>query len=339
MQAVFCPNISLFPMTTRPLLALLTWLALLGLCALPAAQAQTYPAKPIRLVIPFPPAGATDIIGRVVAQKLGDALGQSIVVDNKPGAGGAIGSDVGAKAAPDGYTLLIATSSTHSVGPALSSKLPYDTVKDFTPIIHLADSPHVLVVSSVTPYKSVNELVAAAKAKPGSLNYGSSGVGTIVQLTAEEFKLATKTDIVHVPYKGTALVFGDLATGQVTMMFDNIVSVQPSLQSGKVRPLGVTSARRSALMPNVPTMIEAGVPDFVSDAYFGLWGPAGTPAAVVAKINAEANKILLTADLKERFAQLGCVPVGGTPQTFAQHINSETAKWTHVVKAAGIKPE
>jgi tripartite-type tricarboxylate transporter receptor subunit TctC len=323
-------------MTLRPLFALLASLAVL---AAPAAHAQTYPNKPIRLVIPFPPAGATDIIGRVVAQKLGDALGQSIVVDNKPGAGGAIGTDIAAKSAPDGYTILIATTSTHSVGPALSTKLPYDTVKDFTPIIHLADSPHVLVVSSMTPYKTVNELIAAAKAKPGSLNYGSSGVGTIVQLTAEEFKLATKTDIVHVPYKGTALAFGDLATGQVTMMFDNVISAQPSLQSGKVRPLGVTSAKRSALMPNVPTMVEAGVPGFVSEAYFGLWGPANLPAAIVAKVNADANKILQAADLKERFAQLGCVPVGGTPQAFAQHINSETAKWSGVIKAAGIKPE
>ncbi|HEX4325194.1 MAG TPA: tripartite tricarboxylate transporter substrate binding protein [Burkholderiales bacterium] len=323
-------------MTLRPLFALLASLAVL---AAPAVQAQTYPNKPIRLVIPFPPAGATDIIGRVVAQKLGDALGQSIVVDNKPGAGGAIGTDIAAKSAPDGYTILIATTSTHSVGPALSTKLPYDTVKDFTPIIHLADSPHVLVVSSMTPYKTVNELIAAAKAKPGSLNYGSSGVGTIVQLTAEEFKLATKTDIVHVPYKGTALAFGDLATGQVTMMFDNVISAQPSLQSGKVRPLGVTSAKRSALMPNVPTMVEAGVPGFVSEAYFGLWGPANLPAAIVAKVNADANKILQAADLKERFAQLGCVPVGGTPQAFAQHINSETAKWSGVIKAAGIKPE
>lgn len=307
--------------------------------AAPAAQAQTYPNKPIRLVVPFPPAGATDIISRVVAQKLSEALGQSIVVDNKPGAGGAIGTDIAAKAAPDGYTILIATSSTHSVGPALSSKLPYDTVKDFIPIVHLADSPHVLVVSAALPYKTVNELVAAAKAKPGSLNYGSSGVGTIIQLTAEQFKLATHTDIVHVPYKGSALVFGDLATGQVTMMFDNVVSVQPSLQSGKVRPLGVTSAARSALLPNVPTMEEAGVKGMVSEAYFGLWVPAGTPAAIVSRINADANKILQTADLKERFAQLGSVPVGGTPQAFAQHINSETAKWAAVIKAAGIKPE
>jgi len=313
----------------------------LALAAMAAseARAQAYPNKPIHLVIGFAPGGAADYVARGMSDSMSRTLGQPVLVENRAGAGSSIAAEYVAKSAPDGYTILIATTSTHSVGPALSAKLPYDTVKDFTPIVHLADSPHVLVVSSMTPYKTVNELIAAARAKPGSLNYGSSGVGTIVQLTAEEFKLATKTDIVHVPYKGTALVFGDLATGQVTMMFDNVISAQPSLQSGKVRPLGVTSAKRSTLMPSVPTMVEAGVPDFVSQAYFGLWGPAGLPAAIVTRINAEANKILQTADLKERFAQLGCVPVGGTPQAFAQHINSETAKWTHVVKAAGIKPE
>jgi tripartite-type tricarboxylate transporter receptor subunit TctC len=318
---------------------LLCLLSLFGLMCTPAAQAQTYPAKPIRLVIPFPPGGATDIIGRILAQKLGPVLGQAIVVDNKPGAGGAIGTDVVAKAPPDGYTILIATSSTHSVGPALGAKLPYDAVKDFAPIIHLADAPHVLVVSSTLPFKSVGELIAAARAKPGSLNYASSGVGTIVQLTAEEFKLDAKLDIAHIPYKGTALAFSDLATGQVAMMFDSIVSVQPGLQSGKVRALGVTSARRSPLMPGVPTMVEAGVAGFVSDAYFGLWAPAGTRAAIVARLNTETNKILLTAEMKEQLARQGAVAVGGTPQDFTKHISGETAKWTRVVKQAGIKPE
>jgi tripartite-type tricarboxylate transporter receptor subunit TctC len=323
-------------MNRRLLLALF---ALTTVCAAPATLAQSYPTRPIRLVIPFPPAGATDIVGRILAQKLGSALGQPVVVDNKPGAGGTIGTDMVAKATPDGYTILIATASTHSVGPALNAKLPYDTVKDFAPIIQLADAPHVLVVSSVLPYKSVSELIAAARAKPGALNYASSGVGTIVQLTAEEFKLAEKLLITHIPYKGTALAFSDLATGQVTLMFDNIISVQPSIASGKVRALGVTSARRSPLMPNVPTMVEAGVPAMVSEAYFGLWAPAGTPAAVVARLNAEVNKILLTPDMKDQLARQGAVAVGGTPQEFSRHIASETAKWTRVVKEAGIKPE
>lgn len=323
-------------MKPRLLLALLPYICAL---AVPGAMAQSYPTKPIRLVIPFPPAGATDIIGRLLAQRLGNALGQAIVVDNKPGAGGAIGTELAAKAPPDGYTILIATSSTHSVAPALDPKLPYDAVKDFAPIIHLADSPHVLVVSSTLPYKSVRELIAAAKAKPGSLNYGSSGVGTIVQLTAEEFKLAAKVDITHIPYKGTALAFSDLATGQVSMMFDNIISVQPGLQTGKVRPLGITSAKRSPLMPELPTMVEAGVPGFVSDAYFGLWAPAGTPAAVIGKLNATVNKILGASDMKDQLARQGAVAVGGTPQEFARHIAGETAKWSRVIKEAGIKAE
>jgi tripartite-type tricarboxylate transporter receptor subunit TctC len=324
-------------MNRRLLFALMP---LLGLMCMPAgAQAQTYPTKPIRLVIPFPPAGATDITGRQLAQKLSEALGQSVVVDNKPGAGGAIGSDIVAKAPPDGYTILIATSSTHSVGPALNPKLPYDTNKDFAPIIQLTDSPNVLVVSSTLPFKSVQELVFAARANPGKYNYGSSGVGTVIQLASEEFKLATKTDIVHVPYKGTALVFGDLATGQVAMMFDNITSAQPSLQSGKVRALAVTSAKRSPLMPELPTMIEAGVPGYVGEVYFGLWAPAHTPQAVINRLNAEANKILKTQEFRDQLARGGAVAVGGTPQEFAKRIATESEKWKRVVKEAGIKPE
>ena len=324
------------PMTPHLLLALAP---LLGLICLPAAQAQTYPTKQIRLVIPFPPAGATDITGRMLAQKLSDALGQAVVTDNKPGAGGSIGADIVAKAAPDGYTILIATSSTHSVGPALNPKLPYDTVKDFAPIIQLTDSPNVLVVTATLPFKSVNELVFAAKANPGKYNYGSSGVGTVIQLASEEFKLATKTNIVHVPYKGTALVFTDLANGQVTMMFDNITSAQPSLQTGKVRALAVTSAKRSPLMPELPTMIEAGVPGYVGEVYFGLWAPAHTPKPIIDKLNAETNKILKTQEVRDQLARGGAVPVGGTPEQFTKRINGETEKWKRVIKEAGISAQ
>ena len=315
------------------------FLTLVALCLPLLAAAQAYPGRQIRMVIPFPPGGATDIIGRLLSQKLGTALGQPVVVDNKPGAGGAIGTDLVAKAAPDGYTILIATSSTHSAGPALSAKLPYDALKDFAAIIALADAPRVLVVSSTLPFKSVNELVAAARAKPGSLNYGSSSVGSIGQLTTEEFKLDMKVAIAHIPYKGTALVFSDLASGQVAMMFDSIISVQPSLQSGKVRALAITSAKRSPLMPDIPTMIESGVPGFISETYFGLWAPAGTPATFIAKLNAETNKILGAADMKEQLARQGAVPVAGTPQDLTRRIADETARWRRVVKEAGIKPE
>jgi tripartite-type tricarboxylate transporter receptor subunit TctC len=322
---------------TRALSIPLLFLAMLF--AVGAASAQAWPARQVRLVIPFPPGGATDIIGRIVAQRLSTALGQSVVVENKPGAGGAIGSDIVAKAAPDGYTILIGTSSTHSVAPALGVKLPYDPTRDFAPIIHLSDAPRVLVVSSTLPFKSVADLIASAKAKPGFYNYGSSGIGTTVHLSAEAFKLAAKVDVTHVPYKGTALVFTDLATGQISLMFDSIVSAQPSLKSGKVRALGVTSARRSPLMPELPTMVEAGLPGFIDETYFGLWVPAGTPAAVVARVNAEANKLLQGAEMKEQLAIQGASPVGGTAQEFTRRIADETAKWTRVVKEAGIKPE
>ncbi len=320
-------------------LLLMVFAALLCGLSTPAALAQGYPSRPIRLVIPFPPGGATDIVGRILSQQLGKALGQSVVVENKPGAGGAIGADAVAKATPDGYTILIGTSSTHSVGPALSQKLPYDAVKDFVPIIHLSDAPRVLVISSTLPYGSVKELVAAVKAKPGALNYGTSGIGTISHLTTEAFKLAEKIDITHIPYKGTGLVFTDLATGQVALLFDSIISVQPSLKSGKVRALAVTAATRSALMPAVPTMAEAGVPGFVDETYFGVWAPAGTPAAIVANLNAAINRILQTAEMKEQLANQGALAAGGTPQEFAARIATETARWTKVVREAGIKAE
>jgi len=314
-------------------------LALAALFGTASAGAQDYPSRQITIIVPFAAGSGTDQQARAYSQAITSEFKVPVVVDDKPGASGMIAAQAVAKAPPDGYTILIATSSTHSVGPALNPKLPYDTVKDFAPIIQLTDAPNVLVVSSALPFKSVQELIAAAKAKPGSLNYGSSGVGTVIHLASEEFKLATKTDIVHVPYKGTALVFADLATGQVSMMFDNIVSARPSLQSGKVRALAVTSAKRSPLMPDVPTMIEAGVPGYVTEVYFGLWAPAGTPPAIISRLNAEANKIVKSQDFRDQLTRMGAVGVGGTPQEFSKRIADEAAKWTRVVKEAGIKPE
>ena len=299
---------------------------------------QTYPNRPVRLVSAFPPGGATDIIARLVSQYLGQSLGQAVVVENKPGAGGAIGADAVAKAPADGYTLLIAGSSVFSTAPAFGSKVPFDSARDFAPIAELVETPRVLVVSATLPYKSVQEFVAAATEKPGALNYASNGIGGTVQMSSEAFKLATGTDITHVPYKGTALALSDLASGQVAMLIDNIVSVQPSLQSGKARALAVTSSNRSALLPEVPTMREAGVPGFVDMTYFGLFAPAGTPDAVLAKLNAEINKMLQRPEVIDQLAQQGAIPVGGTPQDFASHIAAETAKWTKVVKDAGITP-
>ena len=313
--------------------------ALLSLAAalLPAAaQAQAYPSKPVKLLIPFPPAGGTDIIGRVVAQKLADRWGQGVVVENKPGAGGTIGSDLAAKSAPDGYTLLMATVSTHAIGPLLS-KLPYDAQKDFAPISLVADSANVLVVSPKLGVNTVKELIAMAKQKPGALTFASSGNGTNPHLTGELFKLLAGIDLLHVPYKGTALSIPDLANGGVSALFDITVSAVPPIKAGNVKPLAVTSAKRSALFPELPTMIEAGVPGFESSAWFGLFAPAGTPREVVNKVHADVVAVLKDADLRQRFANAGADPVGNTPEQFAAVIRADTEKWAKVIKAGNIK--
>ena len=246
----------------------------LVLAAGPVA-AQSYPTKPIRWIVPFPTSGATDILTRTIAHKLSEALGQPVIIDNKPGAGGALGSDLAAKAAPDGYTLLMATTSTHSIGPALQ-KLPYDAQRDFAAISEVADATNVLIVSPQLGVNSVKELIALAKSKPGQLNFSSSGTGAIPHLSGERFKHMTGTDIQHIPYKGTALAIPDIINGQIAMMFDSIVSVMPHIRSGKVKALAISSQKRSALLPELPTMIEAGVPGYVSDTYFGVFAPAAS---------------------------------------------------------------
>ena len=299
------------------------------------AHAQ-YPNRPVKLIVPFPPAGATDIVGRIVAQKLGEQMGQSVVVENKPGAGGSIGSDLVAKSAADGYTLLMATSSTHSIGPVLQ-KLPYDPLKDFAPITHVAYVPNVLVVSPVLPVTSVQELIAYAKARPGQLNFASSGVGTIVHLNGELFKMLAGVDLVHVPYKGTALSIPDVANGSVAMLFDSLASVQPHIKSGRVRPIAVNAQKRSALLPEVPTLAEAGMPAFDRYTWFGMFAPAGTPRDIVARVNAEVATALKAPDLLERFAAAGAEAVGSTPEQFVERIKSDAAKWAEVIKAANVK--
>ena len=303
------------------------------------AAAQPYPTKPIRLIVPFPPGGATDIVGRAFAQKLSEQLGQPVIVDNKPGAGGTIGSDLAAKAPADGYTLLMATTSTHSIAPSLYASLPYDPLRDFAPVAHIADSTNVLVVGATVPVKDVRELIALAKAQPGKLTFASSGSGTIVHLTAELFNSMAGIQMTHVPYKGTALAVPDIMSGQVTMIFDNIVSAQPGLKSGKVKALAVTGTKRTPLAPDLPTVAESGLPGFASDTYFGLFAPAGTPKAIVDKLNADANKILAQPDFRERLAGLGADTAGGAPDAFAVLIRTERDKWAKVVKSSGAKAE
>ena len=325
-------------------MTLLKSIAALALAAAAAlltqpAIAQNYPAKPVRLIIPFPPGGATDIFGRVLAQKLGELIGQSVVVENRPGAGGMIGSELASKAAPDGHTILLATTSTHSIGPALNPKMPYDAKKDFAPVIHLADATNILIASPTLPVANLRELVAYARANPGKLNYASSGNGTIVHLTGEMFKAATGTFIVHIPYKGTALAIPDLIAGQVSFVFDNIASALPHIRGGKVKTLGISALKRSPLVPDIPTMDEAGVKGFESNTYFGVFAPASTPAAIVTRLNGEINKAIGAQDFRERLAALGAEPVGGTPEQLARAVARDTEKYAAVIKRAGIKPE
>jgi len=308
------------------------------LLVLPLQAAAQYPNRPVKLIVPFPPSGATDIVGRIVAQKLGEQLGQSVVVENKPGAGGSIGSDLVAKSPADGYTLLMATSSTHSIGPSLQ-KLPYDPLKDFAPVLHVANVPNVLVVSPTLNISSVKELVALAKSKPGQLNYASSGIGTIVHLNAEFFKLIAGVNLQHVPYKGTALSIPDVANGNIAMLFDSLASVQPHVKSGRVKPLAVNASTRSPLMPDVPTLSEAGMPQFDRYTWFGMFAPAGTPREIVARVQAETVAALKAPDVLKRFSDVGAEPVGSTPEQFVERIRSDTAKWAEVIKAANVKVE
>jgi tripartite-type tricarboxylate transporter receptor subunit TctC len=322
------------------LLALLV--AVGGLSPLADSHAQAWPsAKPIRLVIPFPPGGATDIIARQVAQRLSTSLGQQVVVDNKPGAGGAIGSDIAAKAPADGYTLLMATSSTHSIGPLLNPKTPYDTVKDFAPIVHVASAPSVLVVGQSFPANTARELVDLLKRNPGKYNYGSSGIGTYPHLSAEMFKWrAGGVFAVHIPYRGTGLVITDLVSGQISFLMDSIVSAQTHIRSGKVRPLAVTGTKRSPTLPSVPTFAEVGVPGMeLVGNWFGLFAPAGAPAEVVARLNREINTMLKSPEFVEGLDKVGAEPVGGTPEEFSKTYRQEADAWRGLIQRAGIKAE
>lgn len=303
------------------------------------ARAQSWPVKPVTVLVPSTPGGVVDISARTVQPGMGADLGQSVVVENRPGAGGAIGSEMTAKAPPDGYTIQMATVSTHSIGPALNPKTPYDVKRDFAPVIHLADSTNVLIVTPTLPVNNLKELIEYGKANPGRLNFSSSGNGTIVHMTGEMFKMATGIFAVHIPYKGTALAIPDLIAGQISFMFDNVASAMPHIRGGKVKTLAISQLKRSTLLPEIPTMDEAGLKGFESNTYFGVFAPAATPPAVVQKLNAEINRALTTADFRERLAANGAEAVGGSPEQFARTIERETQRFAAVIKRAGIKPE
>ena len=320
-------------------LVMRTLLAILGVAAIVAGTAPThaadYPTKPIRLVVPFPPGGTTDILARAVAQQLSQTWNQQVIVDNRPGAGGNIGAELVAKAAPDGYTLVMGTVGTHAINPSLYGKMPYDHVKDFAPVILVAGVPNVLEVNPDLPVHSVRELIDYAKANPGKLNFASSGNGTSIHLSGELFKTMAGVQMTHVPYKGSAPALADLAGGQVQLMFDNLPSSLGLIKGGKLRAIAVTSTTRAAALPDVPTIAESGLPGFEASSWFGVLAPAGTPHEIVAKLNGAIGTWLATPEAKEKLLAQGAIAAGGSPEDFAQHIDRETAKWAKVVKASG----
>lgn len=306
-----------------------------GLLGGTSALAQAYPTKPVTIIVPFAAGGTTDILARIIGQALTAELGQSVVVDNRAGAGGNIGGQAAAKAAPDGHTLFMGTVGTHAINASLYKKMPFDPVKDFAPLTRVANVPNLLVANPAQPYKSVKDLIAYAKANPGKVNFGSSGNGSSIHLSGELFKSLAKVDMQHVPYKGSAPAVTDLLGNQIGIMFDNMPSAIPHVRSGKLVPLAVTTAKRSPELPNVPTIAEAGVPGYEATSWFGMFAPAGTPAPVLAKLNAAIVKVLAQPDVKKKINEQGAEVYSETPEQFAAFIQAESVKWGKVVKESG----
>ena len=306
-----------------------------GLLGGTSALAQAYPTKPVTIIVPFAAGGTTDILARIIGQALTAELGQSVVVDNRAGAGGNIGGQAAAKAAPDGHTLFMGTVGTHAINASLYKKMPFDPVKDFAPLTRVANVPNLLVANPAQPYKSVKDLIAYAKANPGKVNFGSSGNGSSIHLSGELFKSLAKVDMQHVPYKGSAPAVTDLLGNQIGIMFDNMPSAIQHVRSGKLVPLAVTTAKRSPELPNVPTIAEAGVPGYEATSWFGMFAPAGTPAPVLAKLNAAIVKVLGQPDVKKKINEQGAEDYSETPEQFAAFIQAESVKWGKVVKESG----
>ncbi|HEX6157922.1 MAG TPA: tripartite tricarboxylate transporter substrate binding protein [Burkholderiales bacterium] len=303
------------------------------------AFAQNYPAKPIRILIAQAPGSATDTISRVLANRLSEALGQPIVIEARPGAGGAVGTEAAARSAPDGYTLFMANNSTHGSNPALYPKLPYDAVNDFAPISMVASVPYVLVTEPSLPVNSVQELIALAKSRPGKINYASAGNGSTHQFCGELLKSSAGIDLVHIPYKGSPPGVTAVMAGEVSVMFANLTDIGAQIRAGRLKPLAVTTLKRAPLLPNVPTMVEAGVPDFEITSWFGLLAPAGTPAPILARLNAETIKVLAREDVRSTLGAQGLNVASSSPEQFTAHIKSEIERFTRIARAAGIKVE
>jgi tripartite-type tricarboxylate transporter receptor subunit TctC len=318
---------------TRAAVLLVTGaLAMLG----GGAAAQSYPTKPLRMIVPFPPGGATDITGRYLAQKLGEAFGQQFLVDNRPGANGTLGLDLAAKAPPDGHTLVLGQTGNLAISVGLT-KVAYDPVRDFAPVTLVVSSPHVVAVHPALPARTFKELIGLARARPGQLNYASTGSGSAGHLGVELLKKMTKTNLVHVPYKGAVPGFTDLVAGHVAMMFTSVLSTQSFARAGRVRMLAVGSSQRSPSAPDVPTIAESGYPGFEVTSWWGVLGPAAMPREIVARLNSEIVRIMGTADARERIGALGADIVTGTPEQFASYIKVEHAKWGQLIKESGAR--
>ena len=311
--------------------------ALATVQSMPAA-AQTYPTKPIRFIVGFPPGGATEFIARLIGQKLTQSMGQQVIVDNRPGAAGNLGIELAARAASDGYTLLLVAPNI-TISPSLYKKLAYDTVKDFAPIARVAAVPMVIVTPGNLPAATLKEFIALAKAKPGGLNYASSGVGTSLHLAAELFKLQAGVNLVHVAYKGSSLAMNDVISGQVHTLFIGIPAPAPHIKTGRLRGLAVIAPQRSPTLPDVPTVAEAGMPNLEVTTWYGIFAPAGTPRAIVTKLNNEINQVMQSPDVKEKLAAQSTNAIVGTPEAFGDYVKIEIAKWAEVVRKAGIQPE
>ncbi len=320
-------------MHRRPMLALLAYMLF------NTAAAQIYPTKPIRFIVPFPPGGGNDVMARLIGQKLTDAFSQQVVIDNRGGAGGNIGAETAARALPDGYTLFLGGVGSHGTNPGLQSKLPYDPVKDFPPISMIASAPLVIVANLGLPAKSINELMQLARSRPGQLNYASSGTGTIAHLSAELFNAMAKIKLQHVPYKGTGPALTDVLSGQVQLMFNSAVSILPQVRANRLRALAVTSTKRIAPLPDVPSVAEAGVPGYEAASWYGVLAPARTPRNIIDRLHAEIAKAVRAPDVHDRLAGEGAEPVGNSPEAFAAFIARELQRWAKVIQDAGIRAE
>jgi tripartite-type tricarboxylate transporter receptor subunit TctC len=315
------------------------WLMLFFLPLAVDAQAQAYPTKPIHFVVPYPPGGPLDTVARLLGQRVAESTGQPVIVDNKPGAGGSIGAEAVAKAPPDGYTILMGAVATHAINPTLYASIPYDPIKDFTPVTQIASTPNVLVVNPAVPAGNVRAFIAYAKANPGKLNFGSGSTGSAGHLAGELFKTMAGIDMTHVPYKGAAPAMNDLIAGRIQVMFDNLSSSLAQMRAGKVRALAVTTAKRSALAPELPTIAESGLPGFDINTWFGILVPAGTPRAIVERLHGEFTGALATRDIREKMLNLGAEPVGSSPGEFAAYIRTEGEKYSRVIRASGARAD